>query len=101
MPVRRLRRSLAVCSLSYIVTFSTDSMTGRNLLGGVFPLVTNAMFTNLGYPGASSLLGGIVSFCICGKGFNADLDREPCSVSFPGSFYCLDQRSGPGANLQV
>ncbi|PYH95722.1 MFS transporter [Aspergillus ellipticus CBS 707.79] len=31
----------------------------RNLLGGVFPLVTNAMFTNLGYPGASSLLGGI------------------------------------------
>jgi hypothetical protein len=76
-------------------------MTGRNLLGGVFPLVTNAMFTNLGYPGASSLLGGIVSFCICEKGFNADLDREPCSVSFPGSFYCLDQRSGPGANLQV
>lgn len=31
----------------------------RNLLGGVFPLVTNAMFTNMGYPGASSLLGGI------------------------------------------
>ncbi|GKZ23877.1 hypothetical protein AbraIFM66951_010409 [Aspergillus brasiliensis] len=31
----------------------------RNLLGGVFPLVTNAMFTNLSYPGASSLLGGI------------------------------------------
>ncbi|RAL11771.1 putative MFS multidrug transporter [Aspergillus homomorphus CBS 101889] len=31
----------------------------RNLLGGVFPLVTNAMFTNLGYPGASSLLGAI------------------------------------------
>lgn len=38
--------------------------TGRNLLGGVFPLVTNAMFTNLGYPGASSLLGGIVR-CTC------------------------------------
>lgn len=34
---------------------------GRNLLGGVFPLVTTAMFTNLGYPGASSLLGGLVS----------------------------------------
>lgn len=34
---------------------------GRNLLGGVFPLVATAMFTNLGYPGASSLLGGIVS----------------------------------------
>lgn len=33
----------------------------RNILGGVFPLVTDAMFTNLGYPGASSLLGGIVS----------------------------------------
>ncbi|KAJ5380464.1 Major facilitator superfamily domain general substrate transporter [Penicillium cataractarum] len=31
----------------------------RNLLGGIFPLVTTAMFTNLGYPGASSLLGGI------------------------------------------
>ncbi|OKL56652.1 hypothetical protein UA08_08238 [Talaromyces atroroseus] len=31
----------------------------RNLLGGVFPLVTNAMFNNLGFPGASSLLGGI------------------------------------------
>lgn len=33
---------------------------GRNLLGGVFPLVANAMFTNMGYPAASSLLGGIV-----------------------------------------
>ncbi|KAF9892090.1 hypothetical protein FE257_002496 [Aspergillus nanangensis] len=31
----------------------------RNFLGGVFPLVANAMFTNIGYPGASSLLGGI------------------------------------------
>ncbi|KAH8700187.1 putative MFS multidrug transporter [Talaromyces proteolyticus] len=31
----------------------------RNMLGGVFPLVTNALFTNLGYPAASSLLGGI------------------------------------------
>ncbi|KAF7715381.1 MFS-type transporter [Penicillium ucsense] len=31
----------------------------RNLLGGVFPLVTAAMFNNLGFPGASSLLGGI------------------------------------------
>lgn len=35
-------------------------ISGRNLLGGVFPLVTAAMFNNLGYPGASSLLGGIV-----------------------------------------
>ncbi|PGH12497.1 hypothetical protein AJ79_04241 [Helicocarpus griseus UAMH5409] len=33
----------------------------RNLLGGVFPLVVRAMFVNLGYPGASSLLGGIAS----------------------------------------
>ncbi|KAL4953649.1 major facilitator superfamily domain-containing protein [Aspergillus filifer] len=31
----------------------------RNILGGIFPLVTNAMFTNLGYPAACSLLGGI------------------------------------------
>ncbi|KAH8816505.1 MFS multidrug transporter-like protein [Xylogone sp. PMI_703] len=31
----------------------------RNVLGGVFPLVTVQMFTNLGYPAASSLLGGI------------------------------------------
>ncbi|KAJ5991452.1 hypothetical protein N7499_003868 [Penicillium canescens] len=31
----------------------------RNLLGGVFPLVTNAMFNNLGYPEASSLLGAL------------------------------------------
>lgn len=36
-------------------------LLGRNMLGGVFPLVTNAMFTNLGYPEASSLLGGLVS----------------------------------------
>ncbi|KAE8152599.1 major facilitator superfamily domain-containing protein [Aspergillus avenaceus] len=31
----------------------------RNVLGAIFPLVTNSMFTNLGYPAASSLLGGI------------------------------------------
>ena len=31
----------------------------RNLLGGVFPLVTGAMFNNLTFQGASSLLGGI------------------------------------------
>lgn len=43
----------------------TDKITGRNLLGGIFPLVTTAMFTNLGYPGASSLLGGIVSHIEC------------------------------------
>ncbi|EEH41654.2 hypothetical protein PAAG_03217 [Paracoccidioides lutzii Pb01] len=33
----------------------------RNILGGIFPLVVRAMFINLGYPGASSLLGGIGS----------------------------------------
>lgn len=33
---------------------------GRNILAGVFPLVANFMFTNLTYPGAASLLGGIV-----------------------------------------
>lgn len=44
------------------------------MLGGVFPLVTQVMFKNLGYPAASSLLGGIVgcyetpAFC-----FDADL----------------------------
>ncbi|KAL4929136.1 major facilitator superfamily domain-containing protein [Aspergillus undulatus] len=38
----------------------------RNVLGGIFPLVTNAMFTNLGYPAACSLLGGIVrNFSLC------------------------------------
>ncbi|KAJ5093602.1 hypothetical protein N7456_009463 [Penicillium angulare] len=31
----------------------------RNLLGGIFPLVTRPMFQNLGYPEASSLLGAI------------------------------------------
>ena len=31
----------------------------RNVLGGVFPLVTAAMFNNLTFQGASSLLGGI------------------------------------------
>lgn len=46
-------------------SFSTSGLAdsdllGRNLLGGVFPLVTNALFNNLGYPAASSLLGGIV-----------------------------------------
>jgi hypothetical protein len=39
-------------------------MPGRNLLGGVFPLVTNALFNNLGYPAASSLLGGIVGLSL-------------------------------------
>lgn len=32
----------------------------RCILGALFPLAADPMFTNLGYPGASSLLGGIV-----------------------------------------
>ena len=50
-----------------VIRYSLTQCPGRNLLGGVFPLVTHALFTNLGYPAASSLLGGIVSamnFCI-------------------------------------
>lgn len=31
----------------------------RNILGAVFPLFSEALFRNLGFPGASSLLGGI------------------------------------------
>lgn len=31
----------------------------RNMLGGVFPLITTQMYTSLSYGGASSLLGGI------------------------------------------
>ncbi|CAG7920446.1 unnamed protein product [Penicillium olsonii] len=34
----------------------------RNVLAATFPLFTNTMFTNLGYPAASSLLGGIGVF---------------------------------------
>jgi len=29
------------------------------MLGGVFPLITTAMFTRLSFAGASSLLGGV------------------------------------------
>ena len=35
--------------------------TGRNLLGGIFPLIDTALFNNLGFPGAASLLGACVS----------------------------------------
>ncbi|KAI9042626.1 MFS general substrate transporter [Aspergillus affinis] len=45
-----------ICSMHSL----TVKHAGRNVLAGIFPLVTNAMFTNLGYPAASSLLGGIV-----------------------------------------
>lgn len=49
------------CCRFSILLFCSSLLTrrsGRNLLGGVFPLVTNALFTNLGYPAASSLLTG-------------------------------------------
>lgn len=39
-------------------------MLGRNILGGIFPLVTAAMFNNLSFQGAASLLGGLVSLTI-------------------------------------
>jgi hypothetical protein len=38
---------------------------GRNLMGGIFPLFDTAMFTHLGFPGAASLLGAVVSDSIC------------------------------------
>lgn len=37
----------------------------RNMLGGVFPLVTTALFEGVGFQGAASLLGGIVSRFSC------------------------------------
>jgi hypothetical protein len=36
-------------------------MTGRNLMGGIFPLIDGFMFRRLTFAGASSLLGGVVS----------------------------------------
>jgi hypothetical protein len=33
--------------------------SGRNIFGGVLPLVNNIMFQNITYQGASSLLGGV------------------------------------------
>lgn len=62
---------------------------GRNMLGGIFPLVAGFMFNNLGYPGASSLLGGLVSasylpvspVIVIANEFNC---REPFSPSFHG-----------------
>ena len=37
---------------------------GRNMLGGVFPVITSAMFNRLTFQGASSFLGGVVSICV-------------------------------------
>lgn len=33
----------------------------RNIMAAIFPLFTDIMFTNLGYPAASSLLGGVAA----------------------------------------
>lgn len=52
--------SRCVASVICAVCVTYTSISGRNLLGGIFPLVTRQLFTNLGYPQASSLLGGIV-----------------------------------------
>ena len=38
-----------------------DSLEGRNVIAGVFPLVTSAMFNRMTFAGASSFLGGVVS----------------------------------------
>lgn len=40
---------------------TTELGPGRNILAGVFPLLTHAMFTRMTFAGASSLLGGVVS----------------------------------------
>ena len=36
-------------------------MIGRNIMGGIFPLIDGFMFRHLTFEGASSLLGGVVS----------------------------------------
>lgn len=74
------------CCRFSILLFCSSLLTrrsGRNLLGGVFPLVTNALFTNLGYPAASSLLGGIVSFCVYERGVEANLLTGSLAVYRP------------------
>lgn len=60
MPVRPLQRSRFVRLTQPVRELSNLTNAGRNILAGIFPLVANFMFTNLTYPGASSLLGGIV-----------------------------------------
>ena len=49
------------CRHQNLVVHLADSNTARNMLGGVFPLITTAMFNRLTYAGASSFLGGMVS----------------------------------------
>jgi len=76
----------------------------RNLLGGVFPLVTAAMFNNMGFPGASSLLGGIVSCAHPGlyyKPIANCLHRVRFSLSFPGFWLSTGPRFALGARWRV
>ncbi|KAH0840784.1 MFS multidrug transporter [Fonsecaea pedrosoi] len=49
----------ADCYHTYASSALAASGICRNLLGGSFPLVTNQLFTNLGFQAASSLLGAI------------------------------------------
>jgi hypothetical protein len=75
----------------------------RNLLGGVFPLVTNAMFNNLGYPEASSLLGAIVSppASLWWIFANCMVSRAPLLPSSPGFWLSMDLRFGLKARWLV
>ena len=50
---------MADCYQLYASSALAASGLCRNMLGGSFPLVTNQLFTNLGFQAASSLLGGI------------------------------------------
>lgn len=50
---------LADCYHRYASSALAGQSFCRNMLAAIFPLFTNVMFRHLGYPGASSLLGGI------------------------------------------
>ena len=59
----------------------------RNMLGGVFPLVTGAMFHRMTFAGASSFLGGVVNypsltvFCTYLSGLGSSLDDRSLGFS--------------------
>lgn len=48
--------------LSYMSRFTNTSAGGRNMLGGIFPLIAEPMFRRMTIAGASSFLGGVVSY---------------------------------------
>ena len=56
----------------------------RNMLGGVFPLVTGAMFHRMTFAGASSFLGGVVSYPIpatfCTDSTSSGCPSNHCSL---------------------